>query len=80
MHPTPQFLFDEVFDEGSSNAEVYTETAAPLISRLFKNGQNSTCFAYGATGAGKTVRLPRARYARASSTMPGFGAGASKLA
>ena len=51
------FLYDCVFDEQSSNALVYAETAAPLISRIFAKGQSSTCFAYGATGSGKTFTM-----------------------
>ena len=43
----------QVFGETSTNVGVYEGSAAPLIGRLF-NGQSSTCFAYGATGAGKT--------------------------
>ena len=49
-----KFAYDDVFDEGTSNRSVYEATAAPLISRVFTKGQTSTCFAYGATGAGKT--------------------------
>ena len=49
-----RFLYDDVFDETASNEAVYRSTAAPLISRIFHAGQSSTCFAYGATGAGKT--------------------------
>ena len=47
------FRFDQIFDESSSNQSVYESSAAPLIDRLFKS-QFATCFAYGATGAGKT--------------------------
>lgn len=43
-----------MYDEHSSNSVLYRGTAAPLISRIFTQGQNATCFAYGATGAGKT--------------------------
>ena len=49
-----KFLYDSVFDEGIGNRAVYKATAAPLVARLFESGSNSTCFAYGATGAGKT--------------------------
>ena len=49
-----RFLYDALFDEESSNEAVYRDTAAPLINRIFQSGQSSTCFAYGATGAGKT--------------------------
>ena len=49
-----KFVYDDIFDDGSSNRAVYDATAAPLISRLFTKGTTSTCFAYGATGAGKS--------------------------
>jgi kinesin family member 2/24 len=44
----------QVYNEDADNETLYRGTAAPLIDRLFAHGQNSTCFAYGATGAGKT--------------------------
>jgi kinesin family protein 2/24 len=50
---THAFRFDGAYGEGSSNRAVYDGTAAPLIDYLFA-GQTATCFAYGATGAGKT--------------------------
>ena len=53
-----KFLYDDIFDDGSSNRAVYDATAAPLISRLFTKGTTSTCFAYGATGAGKSALAP----------------------
>jgi len=49
-----KFLYDNIFDETANNQKVYRNTAAPLIKHLFQAGKNSTCFAYGATGAGKT--------------------------
>jgi len=48
-----QFTFDEVFDGTSSNADIYSATAAPLVSYLFQ-GAKCTYFAYGQTGSGKT--------------------------
>eukprot|EP00962_Isochrysis_galbana_P002227 scaffold584_cov121-Isochrysis_galbana.AAC.1 len=50
---THAFRFDGTYGEASSNRAVYDGTAAPLINRLFA-GETATCFAYGATGAGKT--------------------------
>lgn len=47
------FLFDEVFEEHSTNECVYKGTIKPLIKQI-KAGFNVTCFAYGMTGAGKT--------------------------
>ena len=54
---------DAVFDEESSNESVYRATAAPLIAGLMRSGKSSTCFAYGATGAGK-VRVCDTRHCR----------------
>jgi hypothetical protein len=51
-----RFLYDSIFDEHVGNREVYRATAAPLITRLVEKGQTSSCFAYGATGAGKVPR------------------------
>lgn len=47
------FYFDEVFEEASTNHDVYVKTAYPLIQHVFSGGK-ATCFAYGQTGAGKT--------------------------
>jgi kinesin family protein 2/24 len=46
---THKFQFDNVFDESSTNQEIYLESAKPLIDS-FLNGGFSTLFAYGQTG------------------------------
>eukprot|EP00440_Ansanella_granifera_P072523 gb/GFBE01078698.1/.p1 GENE.gb/GFBE01078698.1/~~gb/GFBE01078698.1/.p1 ORF type:complete len:719 (+),score=148.17 gb/GFBE01078698.1/:1-2157(+) len=46
--------FDHVFDPLSSQKEVYTWGAAPLLSEAIAKGRSATVFVYGATGAGKT--------------------------
>jgi len=51
-----QFVFDEAFDEGCSNKEIYERTAQPLIKTVFSRGK-ATCFAYGCTGSGKTFTM-----------------------
>lgn len=51
-----EFLFDTVYDEGSSQEEVYTSSIIPLIDGLF-NGLNATVLAYGQTGSGKTFTM-----------------------
>lgn len=51
-----EYRFDEVFYEGSTNAEVYARTARPLVSTMFAGGR-ATCFAYGQTGSGKTYTM-----------------------
>lgn len=48
-----QFVFDEVFDEESTNMQVYESVTKTLISS-FLDGYNCAVFAYGATGSGKT--------------------------
>lgn len=45
--------FDCIFDIHSTQEEVYTHTAKPLVHE-FLQGNNCTIFAYGQTGSGKT--------------------------
>lgn len=47
------FAFDRVFDETSSQNEVFLNTTKSIIDGLL-DGVNCSVFAYGATGAGKT--------------------------
>lgn len=48
-----QFHFDRVFDEESSNVDVYEAVTKKFITS-FLEGYNCAVFAYGATGSGKT--------------------------
>ncbi|KZT12755.1 kinesin-domain-containing protein [Laetiporus sulphureus 93-53] len=48
-----RFIFDRVFDHQARQEDVYRGTAKPLLSNLL-DGFNTTIFAYGATGCGKT--------------------------
>jgi hypothetical protein len=48
-----RYAFDRVFGMNSTQTEVFEHTTKPLIDGVL-DGINSTCFAYGATGAGKT--------------------------
>ncbi|XP_074086511.1 kinesin-like protein KIF18A isoform X2 [Macrotis lagotis] len=48
-----KFVFDAVFDENSSQSQVFEHTTKPVLDG-FLNGYNCTVLAYGATGAGKT--------------------------
>lgn len=48
-----RYTFDVAFNESATNAEVYEATARSFISSVV-NGMNSTVFAYGSTGSGKT--------------------------
>ncbi|KAH7831620.1 putative Kinesin motor domain [Monocercomonoides exilis] len=50
------FRFDQVFDEDSTNEEIYRCTAQPLVEKVFHGGK-ATCFAYGQTGSGKTFTM-----------------------
>lgn len=47
------FTFDLLFGEDAAQAEIFAKTAQPMVQPIL-NGFNSTVFAYGATGAGKT--------------------------
>uniref|UniRef100_A0A8C7Y0M7 Kinesin-like protein n=1 Tax=Oryzias sinensis TaxID=183150 RepID=A0A8C7Y0M7_9TELE len=48
-----KFVFDRVFDENSTQVEVFENTTKGVLDGVM-NGFNCTVFAYGATGAGKT--------------------------
>ncbi|KAL1517862.1 hypothetical protein ABEB36_001570 [Hypothenemus hampei] len=50
------FVFDRVFNDNSSNIEVFTNSTKSLIDALM-DGCNCSVFAYGATGAGKTFTM-----------------------
>ncbi|XP_067850188.1 kinesin-like protein KIF18A isoform X2 [Heptranchias perlo] len=47
-----KFVFDRVFDDDSSQSDIFVETKS-ILESVF-NGYNCTVFAYGATGSGKT--------------------------
>ncbi|KAF1846302.1 kinesin-domain-containing protein [Cucurbitaria berberidis CBS 394.84] len=47
------FAFDRVFDDTTSQGDVYESTTKPLLDSVL-DGYNATVFAYGATGCGKT--------------------------
>jgi len=52
-----QFKFSCVLDRNSSQEDVFKKTEIPfLIHKLFE-GYNTTIFAYGHTGAGKTYTM-----------------------
>lgn len=50
------FEFDQVFDQESTNQEVFEASTKNIISSIFE-GYNCSVFAYGATGAGKTFTM-----------------------
>ncbi|VUC22539.1 unnamed protein product [Clonostachys rosea] len=47
------FAFDRVFDDNTSQSDVYEGTTRNLLDSVL-DGYNATVFAYGATGCGKT--------------------------
>lgn len=47
------FTYDNVFDQDSRQIEVFEAAGIPLVDNVLQ-GYNSTIFAYGQTGAGKT--------------------------
>ena len=47
------FGFDRIFDENSTQEEVFESTTKDLLENVL-DGYNATVFAYGATGCGKT--------------------------
>ena len=56
MFQIHRFTFDEVFDIESSQQEVYSVSAKPAVNSVLE-GYNSTIFAYGQTGTGKTFTM-----------------------
>jgi len=50
------FKFSSVFDQDSSQAEVFEKVAKPVVQN-FMEGYNGTIFAYGQTGSGKTFTM-----------------------
>ncbi|XP_037027783.1 kinesin-like protein KIF19 isoform X2 [Bradysia coprophila] len=48
-----KYMYDYVFDEDSTQDEVYQTTTSPLIKDVLQ-GLSAAVFAYGATGSGKT--------------------------
>jgi len=51
-----RFTFDHIFDQDSSQLEVYIKAGKPPIKSLLE-GYNSTILAYGQTGTGKTYTM-----------------------
>ena len=50
------FTFDAVYDENSTNEQIYKEIVKPMIKAAFEKTK-ITCFAYGQTGSGKTYTM-----------------------
>lgn len=56
MFQIHRFVFDEVFDTEATQEEVYNLSAKPAVLSVLE-GYNSTIFAYGQTGTGKTFTM-----------------------
>ncbi|KAL1456113.1 hypothetical protein WDU94_000865 [Cyamophila willieti] len=54
--PPKGFTFDGVYDAKSTTEQIYNEIAYPLIEGVLE-GYNSTVFAYGQTGCGKSFSM-----------------------
>ncbi|XP_003389109.2 PREDICTED: kinesin-like protein KIF3A [Amphimedon queenslandica] len=54
--PKKTFTFDSVFGADTTQADVYNETARPIVDAVLE-GYNGTIFAYGQTGTGKTYTM-----------------------
>ena len=53
---TKVFSFDHVFDESSSQQDIYDNAASKMVHNIFQ-GFNVTIIAYGQTGSGKTYTM-----------------------
>ena len=51
-----EFIFDRVFDESSTNRDIFDSVLAPLVGHVTMGGRAS-CFCYGQTGSGKTYTI-----------------------
>lgn len=59
VNDNSSFEFDNIFGAHSSvdNRSVYSRACAPIVQRFLHDGYNSTLFAYGMTGSGKTYSM-----------------------
>ncbi|KAL4230043.1 Kinesin-like protein kif3a [Mactra antiquata] len=58
--PPKTFSFDQVYAPDSKQADLYNETARPIVDFVLE-GYNGTIFAYGQTGTGKTFTMEGVR-------------------
>lgn len=63
------FVFDYVFNEYQDTRTVYQQSIQHVLDNLI-NGYNSTIFAYGQTGAGKTYTLFGQEYENLETSFP----------
>ncbi|MEW5308187.1 MAG: hypothetical protein WDW38_000164 [Sanguina aurantia] len=56
LYATYRFTFDHVYDQGSSQQELYNTTAQQVVLSILQ-GYNAAIIAYGQTGTGKTFTM-----------------------
>lgn len=56
LYNTHSFVFDHVYEQGSTQRSVYENTARTVVDSALQ-GYNATIFAYGQTGTGKTFTM-----------------------
>jgi kinesin family protein 3/17 len=56
LYATQRFAFDHIFNESSSQSEVYESAAQPAVVSALQ-GYNAAIIAYGQTGTGKTYTM-----------------------
>ncbi|XP_049845788.1 osmotic avoidance abnormal protein 3 isoform X1 [Schistocerca gregaria] len=56
LAPPKRFTFDGVYDVNSTTEELYNEAVYPLVEGVLE-GYNTTIFAYGQTGCGKSFTM-----------------------
>lgn len=61
MYTMHSFTFDHVFDQDSTQNQVYEITAQPAVMSVLQ-GYNATILAYGQTGTGKTFTMEGFKY------------------
>jgi kinesin family protein 2/24 len=49
-----KYLFDSVFDDQSSNSEIYDKISIEMLKTVIRDKLNVTFYVYGQTGSGKT--------------------------
>ena len=57
LNTVPIFTFSKVFDENSTQVEVFERTCQNLVEDLIKNRKSGLIFTYGMTNAGKTFTV-----------------------
>ena len=60
-YQTHQFCFDHVYDENSTQVELYENTARQAVKSSLE-GYNASIIAYGQTGTGKTFTMEGFKY------------------